>query len=108
MREIKFRAWDRKLGKWFYPVIDYKQNRIFYDRHAYAESDMDVFELNEKFDMVEYTGLKDKNGKEIWEGDVVKLAGRNETITSINYLDGGFKVEQTNYRKWSNHKIEPP
>ncbi len=69
MREIKFRAWDKrkKIMEYkdilrgitcFYPYQDINA------RIAYANS--------ADYILMQYIGLKDKNGKEIWEGDVVK------------------------------------
>lgn len=65
MREIKFRAWDG----------DMMLNKGFFDRNWYSNDNKVVMGLmpHQKNDLkvMQYTGLKDKNGKEIYEGDII-------------------------------------
>ena len=60
MREIKFRAWDDQQTCMIYPNQGIVNN-------------MQSWEILQRFDTVmQYTGLKDKNGKEIYEGDLLR------------------------------------
>lgn len=90
MREIKFRAWEP----------DHK-TMVYFDNVKAAN---DIYQANhllilmagkhEKGDcLMQYTGLKDKNGVEIYEGDVVKAHG--EHPAQIGYLRGSFTIKHS-------------
>ena len=64
MREIKFRAWDDYNKEMINPYCELKDNRFW------AE-DLTNTHYITPIAVMQYTGLKDKNGKEIYEGDIV-------------------------------------
>lgn len=70
MREIKFRAWDKNSSRWTnYSIVD--DLLRFYDKHTGCWM---TDKNQERFKLMQYTGLKDKNGVEIYEGDIIKKA----------------------------------
>lgn len=68
MREIKFRAWDKNSSRWTnYSIVD--DLLRFYNKHTGCWM---TDKNQERFKLMQYTGLKDKNGVEIYEGDIAK------------------------------------
>lgn len=101
MREIKFRVWDKTADKFRdLMVYDVKNGKVV------VRFPIETLKKGE-YQLEQYTGLKDKNGKEIYEGDIAKFKNFNNKLMvgEIKYSteDAMFRLEYTNnsgYQDW--------
>ncbi|MCK4819777.1 hypothetical protein KA005_28680 [bacterium] len=69
MREIKFRAWDKKNKRMF---TGDELNAIYYTGIIVIVADNNDWMIGkEDYVLMQYTGLTDANGKDVYEGDIV-------------------------------------
>lgn len=85
MREIKFRAWD-KINKDMFNVesINFQERKVYRDIVSYRE-------FND-IELMQYTGLKDMRGKEIYEGDIL-FESFGERYYKVIFENGSFRAE---------------
>jgi hypothetical protein len=84
MREIKFRAWFTEQNKMF--SWEDLINKIGVSRTVFVETD--------NWKPMQYTGLKDKNGREVYEGDIIDgLFHDYEGPFEIIYFNGCSSVK---------------
>jgi len=101
MRDIKFRAWEYGC------LMTYSPEFTFYLKYHHCGDSIDVAinqALRSVSVLMQYTGLKDKNGKEIYEGDLYKTVYKaGYSIYEVcfgEYSNGGHYEDEISGNGW--------
>lgn len=86
-REIKFRAWDGQQMLFTPTSTNYALHRFF--------------GFIDNLEVMQFTGLKDKNGKEIYEGDIMKKTyGASIPLFEVSYhVERGLWIQNDGYNE---------
>lgn len=107
MREIKFRVWNKELGKmWSWHTIE--TSKVF-ALDSKLKGNFMVIPNSPEHILLQYTGLKDKNGKEIYEGDIVKFSEYYSGDHLYKESIGVIEWDQTGYTEklWIGYADQP-
>ena len=100
-REIRFRAWDSEE---FPSKMIYQDDKTEYNKETYLIEFFKKIQGHNSI-IMQFTGLKDKNGKEIFEEDIIQGFYENETENGEVYWDNdsaSFDIKGVNWMSMEN------
>lgn len=115
MREIKFRAWDKTNNEWYMGGDAFDLNYSGGYGDFFFDNDHPCDMRDVELEWVQFTGLKDKNGKEIYEGDILQCYSESWP-REIEWIGNGFwtkncgcsEIPATNHRLVIGNIYENP
>ena len=92
MREIRFKVWDKKCECWLDSFRLDRNGQLWMCTHSGDGGEIWDKANKEQVEIVLFTGLKDKNGVEICEGDIVTNHAEGWINAVVRFQDGKFCI----------------
>lgn len=97
-REIKFRLWDKHRKIMFYEGEQLPEcDELYCDDWTMFWSRLKI--LQNDYILMQYTNLKDKDGREIFEGDKVLIGYNRLGVVEVQFQNGGYNVSKFDLSK---------
>lgn len=94
MREIKFRVWCKQTEEMKQvSKIGFEEGKLWYVMDEDHENQPPYFEDDDDWVLMQYTGINDMYGQEVFEGDILETKQRHTDkliITKVEFVEGAF------------------